>query len=108
MNEEPTATAQPITEESEPVWTRSTWAPADLDGQTVEFRLPLKNGNDVAGLGVFMVLEDPQDWLCVQIRVDLQGRHWAERIVQDFVLPQAAVDRIAEHSDQSVARFQLI
>ncbi len=91
-----------------PIWTRSKWKYGDLQDKIVEFELPLKKGVGVRGIGKFLISQNPEGLLFVQIRVDLQGRNWAERIVQDFQLPQAAVDRIEGHPDQSVAQFRLI
>jgi hypothetical protein len=92
--------------EPEPIWTKSKWKSDDLEGKTVEFRVPIASG-DWSGIGKFWAVE-VDDRLSVQLVTDEPGRNWAQRIQRICHLPQAAVDRIEEHPNQSVARFRLV
>jgi hypothetical protein len=89
--------------EPDPQWTKSKWTHADLDDQDVEFEFPLKNGQWIAACGKFLVAVNPQGLLYVQIRVDVQGEHWAKRYLYDFQLSQVIVDRIERHPEHAGA-----
>ena len=88
-------------------WVRSQWSREDLDGKTVEFRLPIQNGF-AQGIGQFVVRKNPDGMLAVDVETDEQGRHWAERIQIRYHLQQTAVERISRHQDKSRAEFSLI
>jgi hypothetical protein len=92
--------------EPERIWVKSKWEPDDLDKQPVEFRLPIEKGF-VEGVGRFIVAQNPEGLLSVQIEVDRQGKDSAERIVTYYYLPQEAVDKIVHHPDQDVAEYLL-
>jgi hypothetical protein len=95
-----------MSEPSEPIWTKPKWSLADLDHQTVEFRIPLKN-QIVHDIGEFWA-RPKGELLSISIVITTQGRNWGERIQSHFVLPQTAVDRIELHPDQDVAKFRLM
>jgi hypothetical protein len=81
-------------QQQEPNWTKSKWTHADLNDQDVEFEFPLKDGRWIAGLGKFLVSENPQGLLDVQIRVVVEGDYWPQRRIYDFQLASTVVDCI--------------
>lgn len=83
-------------------WTRSKWTPDDLDHKTVAFQLP-----GAQGVGVFVVAQNPDGLLFVQIETDCQGNTTGQRLLTLRPLLQSQVDRISRHSDQTVAVFAL-
>ena len=89
------------------IWTKSKWTYQDLEGKTVEFKIPARGGI-VHGLGKFLVRQNPDGLLAIDAATDIQGKHWAERIFTRYQIPQLGVDRIERHPDQSVAEFLLV
>jgi hypothetical protein len=88
-----------------PKWTRD-----DLDGKTVEFRLPLADGVVKEGIGKFSAsrpnFAPKESELVLEIQVN-------ERVglnvnSKRFSLPQSAADRIERHPDPKVTDFRCL
>jgi len=90
-----------------PIWTKSKWKKKELDGKSVEILWPRGRGLHISEIGKFLVSQNRDGLLFVLIEVIFAGSHWSERIQRRYYLPQAAVDRIRQHPDKSVASFLL-
>lgn len=91
---------------SKPIWTKSKWKKSDLAEKKVEIRWPARRGFVLCEVGKFVIGgPNPSGRLFVMIELMLPGRHWSELIQRRYYLPQAAVDRIREHPENSVADF---
>jgi hypothetical protein len=92
----------------EPFWVISKWKAAELDGETIEFRLPLEGG--VAhGIGPIQARarEIVDHRVAITILVERPLSQWGRQILE-FRLSQIDSDRIEEHPNQEIARFQLL
>mgnify|MGYP001600516842 CR=1 FL=1 len=89
------------------IWTKSKWTLAELERKTVEFRIRREAGT-ASGLGEFLVNQNPDGLLAIDIATDEPGRNFGERIQTRFPLPQSDVDRIRRHPTPTVAEFQLL
>jgi hypothetical protein len=87
-------------------WTKSNWTEEQLERKSVEFRIRRETGI-ASGLGEFLVSENPDGLLSIDICTDTQGRNYAERIQTRFPLAQPDVDRILRHPNPKEAEFQL-
>lgn len=91
----------------EPTWSHSKWTADELDGKTVEFRIPTKEGL-LSGTGRFIIgPSQSEGFSSVQIETTSQGTDPTARIQGNYPLPLEAVDRISLHGDQTVAVFFL-
>lgn len=88
------------------IWTKSKWTLDQLDRKSVEFKIPTERGI-ISGTGEFWVRRNPEKLLAIEVSVTL-AKSWAERIQYRFQIPQAGVDRIEAHPDQSTANFRLM
>jgi hypothetical protein len=88
-----------------PIWTKSKWKAQELDGQSVEFRIPIADGV-WSGVAEFWATGE-NERVSVELVTNEPGKDWAQRIQRIWILHQVAVDRIEEHPDQTVARFRL-
>jgi hypothetical protein len=87
-------------------WTKSKWGRADLNEQTVEFELTGEKVR-VSGIGKFLVSENLEKFVAVNIEILEPGIHWSQIKQTWFHLGQAAVDRIQLHPDQTKGKCRL-
>ena len=99
----------PPTSEQDPIWVESKWPAEQLNGQPIEFRLPLKGGGIVHGIGQLSArtrrLVDNR--IAVQIHVEVPIERWRKRQT-GFLLSQSEVDQIEIHPEQDVSKFRLM
>lgn len=88
------------------IWTKSKWTKDQLDHQRVEFRIRTERGIE-QGVGEFVVRQNPEGLLAIEIVADMPGRDWAERVQTRYCPKQDGVLRIQRHPDKSVAAFRL-
>lgn len=87
------------------IWTKSKWTMEQLDRQTVEFQFPVRHGA-LHGFGEFLVRQNPDGLLAIDILVDMQGKAGTWNQTR-YHVPQSGVDRIEDHPDLSRAHFRL-
>ncbi|MGA2659523.1 MAG: hypothetical protein ABSH34_18620 [Verrucomicrobiota bacterium] len=88
------------------VWVSSKWSSQQLDGQSVEFRIPLQGQQHLHGIGRFLAKHNANGRLSVKL-CTFEQKTAADTSEVRIPLEQAAVDRIERHPDQSVALFRL-
>jgi hypothetical protein len=95
--------------EADPIWVESKWPAAQLDGQAIEFRLPLKGGGIVHGIGQLSARTRKvvDDRIAVRIDVEVPIERWRKRQT-GFLLSQTEVDQIEIHPEQDISRFRLM
>ena len=86
-------------------WVISKFPAPDLDGQTVEFRLPGDYG-ELRGVGTFKARALSGRRVTIWIRLHVSA-DWARKEEILFRVPQDPAKRIELHPNQSVARFRL-
>ena len=75
---------------------------------SVEFKLPVQGGEAV-GLGQFVVSENTEGLLNINIRTLLRGQNLTDQsAMHDFHLNQWAADRIERHPDRATADFRCV
>ena len=87
------------------IWTKSKWSYDDLQGKTVEFKIPIKRGR-VHGIGDFLIKVNPAGFLAIDVTVD-EALTWSQRVVHRYHIPQEGVDLIERHPDPKIADFRL-
>jgi hypothetical protein len=92
---------------SDRIWVRSKWKSEDLHSSTIEFRLPIQDG-EVEGVGQLIVEDGADGLLSIDIRTVLRGETAAEQGTFNFHVNQWAADQIERHSDPSRAEFSCI
>jgi len=99
----------PPKSEADPLWVESKWPAPHLDGQTIEFRLLLKGGGIVHGIGQLSARTRKvvDDRIAVQIHVEVPIERWRKRQT-GFLLSQSEVDQIEIHPEQDISKFRLI
>jgi hypothetical protein len=99
----------PPKSEADPIWVESKWGAAQLDGQAIEFRLPLKGGGIVHGIGQLSARTRKvvDDRIAVQIHVEVPIERWRKRQT-GFLLSQSEVDQIEIHPEQDISKFRLM
>ena len=99
----------PPKSEADPLWVESRWPAAQLDGQAIEFRLLLKGGGIVHGIGQLSARTRKvvDDRIAVQIHVEVPIERWRKRQT-GFLLSQSEVDQIEIHPEQDISKFRLI
>jgi hypothetical protein len=90
---------------SETIWIRSKWTFDDLNGESVEFKLPLQDG-EVHGLGQLVASQGADGLLSIDIRTVLRGDTQTEKGTFNFHLNQWAADRLERHPDKAIADFR--
>jgi hypothetical protein len=80
-----------------------------LDGQPIEFRLALKGGGIVHGIGQLLARTRKvvDDRIAVQIQVEVPIERWRKRQT-GFLLSQSEVDQIEIHPQQDISKFRLM
>ena len=86
-------------------WVISSFPASDLDGQTVEFRIPGKHSS-VQGVGTFAARALSGRRVVLRIRLDMQPG-WARKEDIVFLIPQDGCRQIELHPNQAVARYRL-
>jgi hypothetical protein len=86
--------------------TKSAWKASDLDGQSVQFRVP-DTHDTMIGIGKFLAADCPGGLLSLSIVVDLTVRAGLEWKSIRIPIPQIGVDCIQVHNDQTIARYSL-
>ena len=99
----------PPKSEADPLWAESKWSAAQLDGQAIEFRLLLKGGGIVHGIGQLSdrTRKSVDDRIAVQIHVEVPIERWRKRQT-GFLLSQSEVDQIEIHPEQDISKFRLM
>lgn len=92
---------------SEKIWVQSKWKLEDLQAESVEFKLPVQDG-EVTGVGQFVVADNPEGQLSINIRTNLKGEGTRNDGMHDFHLNQWAADRIERNSNKASAAFKCI
>ena len=80
-------------------WTKSKWSYDDLNGKSVEFRIPFETGI-VHEVGKFLVRQNPDGLLAIDISTDKPGNFWGVRVFTRYPLTQFAANRIERHPNQ--------
>ncbi len=95
--------------ESEPIWVKSKWTAAELDKQTIEFRIPLKVGGIAYGFGNLSVRTRKRidDRIVVEIEIKQLIGRWQERQTV-FQIPQRYVDQIERHPNPKISKYRLM
>lgn len=97
-----------VSVETDQIWVRTHWRSAQLDNQTVEFRILLSQIGIVDGIGCLSALSRSlDDLLSVQIVVEEPtgvGLHKRQTVI---VLSEEYVSAIEPHPNQEVAHFRL-
>ena len=86
-------------------WVISRFSAADLNGQTVEFRIPGQH-YVVHSIGTFEARALSGRRVFLRIRLHVSS-DWAGKEGILFRIPQDGCTRIEIHPDQSVARYRL-
>ena len=91
------------------IWVESRWPAEQLDGQTIEFRLPLKSGGIVHGIGQISARTRKvvDDRIAVQIQVEVPIERWRKRQT-GFLLSQSEVEQIEIHPQQDISKFRVM
>jgi len=99
----------PPTSERDPIWVESKWRAEQLNGQAIEFRLPLRGGGIVHGIGQLSARTRKvvDDRIAVQIHVEVPIERWRKRQT-GFLLSQSEVDQIEIHPEQDISKFRLM
>ena len=99
----------PPTSEPDPIWVESKWPAEQLDGQAIEFRLPLKGGGIVHGIGhlTARTRKVVDGRIAVQIQVEVPIERWRKRQT-GFLLSQSEVDQIEIHPQQEISKFRVM
>lgn len=93
---------------SDKIWVRSKWDLEELNSKSVEFKLPVQGGEAV-GLGQFVVAQNAEGLLNINIRTLLRGDNVSEQgTMHDFHLNQWAADRIERHPNRATADFRCV
>lgn len=87
-------------------WTKSKFSKTDLHNKSVEYQIPTPDGIHT-GVGVFLVRQNLKGQLGIEVVEDTPVKNQPHRRQTIYPLTQAAVDRIAKHSESSVAEFRL-
>lgn len=88
--------------------TKSKLKAADLDGQSVEFRLPGKEDDTMIGVGAFLAVDCPHELLSLSIVVDRPLKGGLERERIRIPITQIGVDCLRVHHDQKIARYSML
>ena len=95
--------------EADQIWVKTKWRSAQLDQQTIEFRIFLKEIGIVDGIGYLSAQpRSADDLLSVQIVVEQPtgvGLHKRQTVI---VLSEEYVSAIEPHPNQQVAHFRLM
>ena len=86
-------------------WVVSQFPASDLNGQTVEFRIPGAR-SAIQGIGAFEARQLSGRRVMMRIRLDLSS-DWAGKEGLVFRISQVGCDQIEIHPNQSVARFRM-
>ena len=86
-------------------WVISKFPASDLDGQTVEFRVPGQH-SALRGIGTFKARALSGRRVLLWIRLQLASE-WARKEEIVFRVPREGCARIKLHPDQSVARYRM-
>lgn len=92
---------------SDKIWITSKWKLEELQAESVEFKLPVQDG-EVTGVGQFVVTDNSEGQLSINIRTNLKGEGTRKDGMHDFHLNQWAADRIERHSDRTTATFKCV
>jgi hypothetical protein len=93
---------------SDKIWVRSKWQREELDAKSVEFKLPVQDGEAV-GVGQFVVSQSADGLLSINIRTLLRADNPSDKpMMHDFHLNQWAADRIEKHPDKKSADFRCV
>jgi hypothetical protein len=86
-------------------WVISQFPASDLNGQTVEFRIP---GTHCAiqGIGTFEARQLSGRRVAMRLRLDVSSE-WTRKEGLVFRIPQEGCRQIEIHPNQSVARYRL-
>jgi hypothetical protein len=95
--------------EPDSIWVTSKWQAAELDKQSIEFRIPLKGRRIGCGTGTLLARSRiyVDDRIAVEIEIKHLVGRWQERQVI-FQVPQKYVDCIEPHPSQDIAKFRLM
>ena len=85
-------------------WVKSKWKIGELEGKRVEFRIAAAEGGSFVGVGKFLVSENPEGLLRIEVVCDIAtGPYsWAQHRLP---LNQYVANKIAPHPDQKAAHF---
>jgi len=86
-------------------WVISSFSASDLDGQTVEFRLPGQHSS-THGIGTFQARALSGRRVVLRIRLQM-APGWARKEDILFLIPQDGCRQIEIHPNNSVARYRL-
>jgi hypothetical protein len=86
------------------ILTNSRWKEVQLDDKTVEFRQPC---DTVPRLGRFLAVDCPNGFLSLSILTDETGLD-QKTVRTRYYIPQAGVDRVEVHPNESIAHFRLL
>ncbi len=90
---------------SEKIWIQSKWKLEDLHTESIEFKLPVQDG-EVTGVGQLVVVSNPDGLLSINIRTNLKGEGDRKDGMHDFHLNQWAADRIELHPEKEKAMYR--
>lgn len=96
--------------EPELIWVKSKWTANQLNGQTLEYQLALKQGGIAYGIGILLVQDrEIDDRIAVQILIEgaaalRQGQYG------NLLIPvsEMIVDLIEFHPKQEIAKFRVM
>jgi len=89
----------------DPIWTKSNWNYGDLNDSSVEFDMK-DSITSMCGQGTLSACQNPEGLLAVCLVVEIQANPFLKHF-WTFPLNQSAIDRLAIHPDQSVAKLLL-
>ena len=90
---------------SEKIWVQSKWKLEELQAESVEFKLPVQDG-EVTGIGQFVVTDNSEGQLSINIRTNLKGEGDRKDGMHDFHLNQWATDQIERNRGGSEVAFR--
>jgi hypothetical protein len=86
-------------------WVVSQFSAGDLNGQTVEFRIPGIH-SAIHWIGIFEARQLSGRRVVMRIRLDISP-DWARKEPITFRIPQEGCGQIEIHPNQSVARYRM-
>jgi hypothetical protein len=94
--------------ETDQIWVKTKWRSAQLDKETIEFRILLDEIGIVDGIGYLSVQPGSDaDLLSVQIVVEQPTGIGLDKRQTAIVLSKEYVEAIKPHPNQEVAHFRL-
>ena len=89
------------------MWVKSKWKKEELEGKSVEYRFPIVGGGFVTGVGKFLIRQNPDGLLAIEIIEIRDGPHWSIKFQVRSPLSQVGVDSITRNSVPGGREFLL-